>query len=152
MKGKEIISFNVTMYPIDFLSTSIHLFDEESNKNIDTFPITINILDLHSIILACSLDKNVFKRYSIERFYSINEMDKLKIDCDEIDAFGYVLDKTLKNGYQMLKGMSSCNYEQHVVIGNSAYRENLNQKSAFYGFNVLVDTVLNNTNLKTLKK
>lgn len=152
LKGKEIVSFNVTMYPIDFLSTSIHLFDEESNKNIDTFPITINILDLHSIILACSIDKNVFKRYSIERFYSINEMDKLKIDCDEIDAFGYVLDKTLRNGYQMLKGMSSCNYEQHVVIGNSAYRENLNQKLAFYGFNVLADTVLNSTNLKTLKK
>lgn len=154
LSNKKIIAFNVTMYPVEFLSTSIHFFDENSKKNITTFPITINVMDLHSIILISTMNKNIFNNYSIERFHSINEMGKFKIDFDEIDAFGYILDFNLKNGYQMMKKLmnSDNNIEQHIMINNSVYREEVNQQLAWYGFNLLADIVLSKDILKIFKK
>lgn len=110
-------------------------------------------MDLYSIILISIIDKNIFKQYSIERFYSINKIGKLKLDYDEIDAFGYLLDNNLKNGYQMIKNMEiSHDCEQHIVISNAAYRDFINQKLAWFGFNVLADTLLSKNNVEVFKR
>lgn len=73
-------------------------------------------MDLYSIILISIIDKNIFKQYSIERFYSINKIGKLKLDYDEIDAFGYLLDNNLKNGYQMSKRKMKKPYYQSTTL------------------------------------
>ena len=70
-------------------------------------------------------EKNVailFEIYAKERFFSINNIKKFKIDYDEIDAFGYVTDNSLNNGYKLMKKLANVNpnVEQHIMINNSA--------------------------------
>ncbi len=154
LKDKKIISFNVTLYPVEFLSTSIHYFDQESANIISTFPITINIIDLYSIILLSTKNREMFKIYAKERFFSVNKMGKFKIDFDEIDAFGYVTDTSLKNGYEMMKKLINLNnnVEQEIIISNGAYRKEVNAMLASYGMYVLADKLLNEESKKVLDK
>lgn len=154
LKDKEIISFNVTLYPVEFLSTSIHYFDQESSNSISTFPITINVIDLYSIVLLSTLNKDIFEFYAKERFFSINNMGKFKIDYDEIDAFGYVTDITLNNGYGMMKKLTNQNHnvEQQIMINNCAYRKEVNERLASYGIYVLVNELLDKELSKVFKK
>lgn len=144
LKDKSVISFNITLYPVEFLSTSIHFFDKESKNSISVFPITINIIDLYSIILLSSVNKKLFEIYAKERFFSINNIKKFKIDYDEIDAFGYVTDDSLNNGYKMVKKLANVNpnAEQYIMINNSAYRKETNARLAAFGVYVLVDELL----------
>lgn len=144
LSSKNVISYNVTMYPIEFLSTSVHFFDKNSVSDLCTFPITISIVDLYSIILISTINKNIFNYYSKERYYSINKMGKFKIDYDEIDAFGYITDSNLKNGYLDMKKLTATNtnVEQHIMINNCIYREELNDRLAWYGMNVLSELVM----------
>ena len=108
------------------------------------FPITINVIDLHSIILLSNINKELFEIYAKERFFSINNIKKFKIDYDEIDAFGYVTDDSLNNGYKMMKKLANVNpnVEQHIMINNSAYRKEVNAILASFGVYVLVDELL----------
>ena len=126
------------------MSTSIHFFDKESENCISVFPITINVIDLHSIILLSNINKNLFEIYAKERFFSINNIKKFKIDYDEIDAFGYVTDDSLNNGYKRMKKLANINpnVEQHIMINNSAYRKEVNSILASFGVYVLVDELL----------
>lgn len=154
LKNKEVISFNVTLFPVEFLSTSIHYFDKESTDVISTFPITINVIGLYSIILLAAINHEMFEVYAKERFFSVNKMGKFKVDFDEIDAFGYVTDTTLNNGYEMMKKLLDLNHnvEQHIMINNGAYRKEVNARLASYGMCVFVDTVLNGEPKKIFKK
>lgn len=158
ISNKNLISYNVTLNPIEFISTSIHIFDKESREKISIFPITINYVDLYSIILACKDNRNIFEKYSIERFNSINEAKKLKIDFDEIDSFGYILDDNLNNGYSDMKNIlfNQDNVEQHIMINNSAYRKEINNyldNSAIYIFkNNLLDKKVKDVFDKTCKE
>ena len=108
------------------------------------FPITINVIDLHSIILLSNINKELFEIYAKERYFSINNIKKFKIDYDEIDAFGYVTDDSLNNGYKMMKKLANVNpnVEQHIMINNSAYRKEVNAILASFGVYVLVDELL----------
>ena len=126
------------------MSTSIHFFDKESKDSISVFPITINVIDLHSIILLSNINKELFEIYAKERFFSINNIKKFKIDYDEIDAFGYVTDNSLNNGYKLMKKLANVNpnVEQHIMINNSAYRKEVNSILASFGVYVLVDELL----------
>lgn len=126
------------------MSTSIHFFDKESKNSISVFPITINVIDLHSIILLSNINKKLFEIYAKERFFSINNIKKFKIDYDEIDAFRYVTDNSLNNGYKMMKKLANVNPndEQHIMINNSAYRKEVNARLASFGVYVLVDELL----------
>ncbi len=144
LKDKKVISFNITLYPVEFLSTSIHFFDKESENCISVFPITINVIDLHSIILLSNINKNLFEIYAKERFFSINNIKKFKIDYDEIDAFGYVTDDSLNNGYKRMKKLANINpnVEQQIMINNSAYRKEVNSILASFGVFFLVDELL----------
>ena len=144
LKDKKVISFNITLYPVEFLSTSIHFFDKESEDCISVFPITINVIDLHSIILLSNINKELFEIYAKERFFSINNIKKFKIDYDEIDAFGYVTDDSLNNGYKMMKKIANINpnVEQQIMINNSAYRKEVNSILASFGVFFLVDELL----------
>ena len=144
LKDKKVISFNITLYPVEFLSTSIHFFDKEIKDSISVFPITINVIDLHSIILLSNINKELFEIYAKERYFSINNIKKFKIDYDEIDAFGYVTDDSLNNGYKMMKKLANVNpnVEQHIMINNSAYRKEVNAILASFGVYVLVDELL----------
>lgn len=82
-------------------------------------------------------------------FVSINNIKKFKIDYDEIDAFGYVTDDSLNNGYKMLKKLANINpnVEQHIMINNSAYRKEVNSILASFGVFALADELLE-TDLK----
>lgn len=154
LKDKKVISFNITLYPIEFLSTSIHFFDKKSKDNISIFPITINVIDLYSIILLSSINKELFETYAKERFFSINNIKKFKVDYDEIDAFGYVTDTSLNNGYQMMKKLANVNpnVEQHIMINNCAYRKETNARLASFGVHVLVDELLEEDLKKIFEK
>ena len=114
------------------------------SNNTAVFPITINVIDLHSIILLSNINKELFEIYAKERFFSINNIKKFKIDYDEIDAFGYVTDDSLNNGYKMMKKLANVNpnVEQHIMINNSAYRKEVNAILASFGVYVLVDELL----------
>lgn len=154
LKDKKLISFNVTLYPIEFLSTSIHFFDKKSKEKISVFPITINVIDLYSIILISTINKEVFEKYAQERFFSINNMGKLKIDYDEIDSFGFVTDTNLNNGYEMIKEVTnpSDNSEQHVMINNCVYRKEVNARLASFGIRVLADELLDEDSKEIFEK
>ena len=96
------------------------------------------------IILLSNGNKKLFEIYAKERFFSINNIKKLKIDYDEIDAFGYVTDESLNNGYKMMTKLANVNpnVEQHILINNSAYRKGVNARLASFGVYVLVDELL----------
>jgi hypothetical protein len=72
-------------------------------------------------------------------------MGELKIDIDEIDAFGFILDDTLKNGYNTIKKSltNERNIEFSIMINNSVYRNDVNNRINFYGLNVFADEFLN---------
>ena len=99
-------------------------------------------------------DMEFFESYAKNRFYSINKIKKLKIDYDEIDAFGFVTDKNLKNGYETIKELSKTNdnFEQHIMINNCAYIEEVNSILASFGVRVLIDELLEKSMNEKFKK
>lgn len=138
---KKVISFNVTLYPVEFLSTSIHFLNEELIKNISTFPITINIIDLCSIFGICNYKG--FEYYAKERFFSINCIKKLKIDYDEIEAFGFILDRNTDT-YKIIKELGNLNQDirQEIIINNGKYREELNQELNERGIGFVINNFI----------
>ena len=150
LEDKKVISFNVTLYPIEFLSTSIHFFNEEIIKNISTFPITINIIDLCSIFARCNYKE--FEYYAKERFFSINCIKKLKIDYDEINAFGYILDMNL-DAYKMIKRLGNLgqDIQQEIIINNDKYREELNQELNSKGIVFIINNFIERDLRKIIK-
>lgn len=150
LEDKKVISFNVTLYPVEFLSTSIHFFNEEIIKNISTFPITINIIDLCSIFARCNYKE--FEYYAKERFFSINCIKKLKIDYDEINAFGYILDMNL-DAYKMIKGLGNLgqDIQQEIIINNDKYREELNQELNYRGIIFIINNFIERDLRKIIK-
>ena len=68
---------------------------------------------------------------------------------NEIDAFGYVTDDSLNNGYKMLKKLANINpnVEQHIMINNSVYRKEVNSILESFGVLALADELLE-TDLK----
>ena len=156
LNNHKIVSFNVTMYPIEFLSTCIHYFDEKLSNSIQFFPITINVMDLYCIFILGIYNKKLVEYYIIERFNSINKMHKFKIDNDEINAFGYITDFNLKNGYSFMKEINNDIAELNISISNNLYREEINSVMANYGFRLLIDTIfkeeLKNIVIKIISK
>lgn len=68
---------------------------------------------------------------------------------NEIDAFGYVTDDSLNNGYKMMKKLANINpnVEQHIMINNSVYRKEVNSILESFGVLALADELLE-TDLK----
>ena len=108
--------------------------------------VTTSVVGSGLLILGNLSDKNIseVEIYAKERYFSINNIKKFKIDYDEIDAFGYVTDDSLNNGYKMMKKLANVNpnVEQHIMINNSAYRKEVNAILASFGVYVLVDELL----------
>ncbi|MBE5822389.1 MAG: hypothetical protein E7311_07395 [Clostridiales bacterium] len=125
IKPEKCLNFNVTLYPLEFLSTQIHEFVK---TDINNFPITINVTDLYSIIIMCnkyeSVKERLFLEYAKNRVESINVLKNTVIDVDEIDAFGFVLSDTYTNIKKIINKTNNINYR--FMVENAKYRESIN--------------------------
>ena len=97
------------------------------------------------------MNKKLVNYYFEERFGTINKQKKIQLDIDEIDAFGFITDDSLSNGYKTIKQLET-DAEIRMMISNSAYREEVNRQFAEMGLKTIIDEFVDNEIKLTVKK
>lgn len=89
MRGerKRLILLNVTMYPIDFISSNLHTLFPEYMEDANNPVITISFEHLFAIILESSRNNRDFLEYFEKRIDYISKYPSMKFENNELDLY-----------------------------------------------------------------
>ena len=125
-KTKKVIFINLSLYNIEYLQSCVQNISEELIKPVNMYPINWNFIDFLTIMDLAKFNYKLVSEYLNKRFNIINKHKKLKLDEDEIDAFGFLTDKNNNKIYNMLLNTDS-NINTEFMISNGEYRNTINK-------------------------
>ncbi len=140
LKHKKIILIQVSLHNIEYMQSSVQKFDKNLIKPVANYPICWNFIDFLTILELAKMNTEIVIEYINKRYDILNRNKEITLDIDEIDAMGFLTDSRYKKQYEMLTNDQNNNVDLRFMIGNGAYRNEVNElmNSRFYDmlFNV----------------
>ena len=124
-KNKDIVFINLSLYNIEYLQTCVQKLDKNLLDPVDIYPINWNFIDFLTIMDLAKYNATPVFEYLHKRFEILNKNKNLKLDVDEIDAFGFLTDNNNDRVYKMLIN-DNHNIDTEFMINNGIYREQVN--------------------------
>ncbi len=124
-KNKNVIFINLSLYNIEYLQTCVQKLDKSLINPVDIYPINWNFIDFLTIMNLTKYNSKPVFEYLHKRFKMLNKNKKLKLDVDEIDAFGFLTDENNERVYKMLID-NNHDVDTEFMINNGIYREQVN--------------------------
>jgi len=134
---EELINIQVSLHPIDYFGTNIEYFDDFFTKY-KTQPIIQSFADFYCIIRLGIKIPELMTSYLKKRQNYLNTHKRIRIDVDEIDAFGMLTDDRYAIMQQYI---DNSDIDMTFMVGNSAYRTEINRIFIQEGLELIIQHI-----------
>lgn len=154
IKGKgedtETLCLHLSMYPLDFISSNIHVLNDKYFSESKNPKITMSFEHLLSIIIDLHSSNGTLVDYLVRREENIIEYPKVSFDVNELDLYYEIMDKGGKSILSEFKDKNLfANFSKDLNIvttfhdeNNHEFRPAVNMIKMLDG--VLIDIILMN--------
>lgn len=133
-----LINIQVSLSPIEYIGTNIQ-YCIERLQQYEVQPIVLSYADFF-IICYCYYHQSdfVLKYFQIRQDY-LNRIKKLRLDIDEIDAFGLLTDENNNIVNDYVEMGNDSDIDMTLMVSNGIYRDTFNKQLNNNDIGIMID-------------